>query len=171
LRTLAYQEELQAAHAGDPAALADLLALSRQDIRRHAEYHCAINDIEDAVQEALILLSRKLTDLRSLECFTSWVFRIVKRECNRLKRGTRMLTGEPITEDIAPCTTPDTHEWRLDVASALESLPYHYREILLLRDLEGLSIAELAARLDLTVMAAKARLHRARSLARQYLRA
>jgi DNA-directed RNA polymerase specialized sigma24 family protein len=41
----------------------------------------------------------------------------------------------------------------------------------LLRDLEGLSIAELSERLGLTTMAAKARLHRARSLAREYLRA
>jgi len=171
LRTLAYHEELQAAHAGDPVALADLLMLSRQDIRRYAEYHCAINDVEDAVQEALILVSRKLSDLRSLECFFSWVFRIVKRECNRLKRGAKRFTGDPVTDDIAACTTPDIHEWRQDVASALESLPYHYREIVLLRDLEGLSIAELAERLGLTAMATKARLHRARSLAREYLRA
>jgi RNA polymerase sigma factor (sigma-70 family) len=171
VRTLTYQVELEAAHAGDPAALEDLLALSRQDIRRYAEYHCGVNDIEDAVQEALMLVSRKLTDLRTLECFTSWVFRIVKRECNRLKRGGRMLRGEPITDDIAPCTTPDANEWRQDVASALESLPYHYREIVLLRDLEGLSIAELSERLGLTTMAAKARLHRARALAREYLRA
>lgn len=170
MRTLAYKE-LQAAHAGDPSALADLLKQSRQDIRRHAEYHCAVNDVEDAVQETLILVSRKLNDLRSLECFFSWVFRIVKRECNRLKRGARRLAGEPLTEDIAPCTTPDAHEWRLDVASTLQSLPYHYREILLLRDLEGLAVAELAERLGLTVMATKARLHRARSLAREYLRA
>lgn len=170
MRTLPYQHELQAAHAGDPAALDGLLARSRQDIRRYAEYHCAINDVEDAVQEALLLVSRKLTDLRTLECFASWVFRIVKRECNRLKRGARMLLGEAITDDILPCTTPDTSEWRQDVAAALESLPQHYREIILLRDLEGLSIAELAERLGLTTMAAKARLHRARALAREYLR-
>lgn len=167
--TLSYQHELQAAHAGDPAALNALLTLSRQDLRRYAEYHCVVNDVEDAVQESLILVSRRLVDLRSLECFASWVFRIVKRECNRLKRGRRMLTGEAITDEILPCVTPDAAEWRQDIASALESLPHHYREIVLLRDLEGLSIAELAERLGLTVMAAKARLHRARALAREYL--
>ena len=131
--------------------------------------NCSVNDVEDAVQESLILVSRKLGSLRSLECFASWVFRIVKRECNRLKRGRRMLTGEAITDEILPSVTPEAAEWRQDVASALESLPPHYREIVLLRDLEGLSIAELGERLGLTPMATKARLHRARALAREYL--
>jgi DNA-directed RNA polymerase specialized sigma24 family protein len=48
-------------------------------------------------------------------------------------------------------------------------MPAHYREIVLLRDYEGLSIAEISARLGLHMEAAKARLHRARSLARQLL--
>ena len=48
-----------------------------------------------------------------------------------------------------------------DLAAAMESLPAHYREIVLLRDLEGLGIQELSERLGLTREAAKARLHRA----------
>jgi RNA polymerase sigma factor (sigma-70 family) len=171
LSVLAYHQELEAAHAGDTGALEVLLARSRQDVRRYAEYHCMVNDVEDAVQEALLLVSRKLTDLRALECFASWVFRIVKRECNRLKRGGRMLTGEPLTDDILPGPDADAAEWRQDLAAALEALPTHYREILLLRDVEGRSLAELAERLGVTTMAAKARLHRARCLAREYLRA
>lgn len=171
MRTLPYHDELHAAHAGDAAALNELLARSRQDLRRYAEFHCIVNDIEDAVQESLILVSRRLGSLRTLECFASWALRIVKRECNRLKRSRRMLTGEAITDEILPCVTAEANEWRHDVASALKSLPYHYREIVLLRDLEGLSIAELSERLGLTTMATKARLHRARSLAREYLRA
>src|SRR5688572_17838424 len=169
MKQLMANGDLQAAHMGDSLALERVLCRSRQDLRRYAEFHCVINDVEDAVQESLITVSRKLCDLRSLECFTSWVFRIVKRECNRLKRGRRWLTGDAITDEILPSVTPEAAEWRQDVASALESLPPHYREIVLLRDLEGLSIAELGERLGLTPMATKARLHRARALARQYL--
>ena len=51
----------------------------------------------------------------------------------------------------------------------MESLPAHYREVLLLRDLEGLTVNEICAQLGLTREAAKARLHRARALAREYL--
>jgi RNA polymerase sigma factor (sigma-70 family) len=65
--------------------------------------------------------------------------------------------------------TAEPAEWRHDVAAALESLPAHYREVVLLRDLEGLTIAEIADHLTLTSEAVKSRLHRARALAREYL--
>ena len=168
---LALNDDLLAARSGDPRALERVLSRSRQDLRRYAEYHCPINDVEDAVQESLFTVSRKLMDLRQLECFASWLFRIVKRECNRYKRLKRTLMQVPITEDIEGPHYPESKGLARDVAHALESLPAHYREIILLRDLDGLSIEELCQRLGLTVQAAKARLHRARSLAREYLTA
>lgn len=161
--------DLEAARMGDRPALERVLRQSRQNLRRYAEFHCVINDVEDAVQESLLLVSRKIGDLRELECFTSWLFRIVKRECNRLKRGRRLLTGQEISECIMPVVYPEPVEWRRDVAAALESLPEHYREAILLRDLEGLTIDEMAARLGMTREAVKSRLHRARVLAREYL--
>jgi DNA-directed RNA polymerase specialized sigma24 family protein len=42
------------------------------------------------VQETLILTARYLNALRVLEAFNGWLFRIVKRECDRLKRAVRM---------------------------------------------------------------------------------
>ena len=169
MHDVAWTSELEAARAGDRAALERVLQRSRQDLRRYAEYHCPINDVEDAVQESLFTASRRLVDLRELECFTSWLFRIVKRECNRLKRSWRALLQEPITDDIAAPCLVERRTLARDLAGALESLPDHYREIVLLRDLEGLTIAELAERLALTRQATKARLHRARALAREYL--
>jgi RNA polymerase sigma factor (sigma-70 family) len=169
MHTPAFSQDLAAAQGGDRRALERVLTRSRQDLRRYAEHHCVINDAEDAVQEALFTASRRMADLRSLECFTSWLFRIVKRECNRMKRGLRTLMHEPITEDIAAICMIESRGLQRDLAAALESLPAHYREILLLRDLEGLTIEELSERLQLTRMAAKARLHRARALAREYL--
>ena len=165
----AWGADLQAARAGDCAALERVLARSRQDLRRYAEHHCVVNDVEDAVQESLFTASRRLADLRQLESFTSWLFRIVKRECNRMKRGWRRLHHEPVTEDIAaPCALLGADLSR-DVVAALGSLPAHYRDVVLLRDIEGLTIGELAAHLGLSREAAKARLHRARALAREYL--
>lgn len=161
--------DLEAARRGDRQALERVLVHSRQNLRRYAEYHCVINDVEDAVQESLITVSRKLGDLRTLECFASWAFRIVKRECNRLKRGLRLLTGDAITDDILPTVSHEPVEWRHDVAAALESLPVHYRQIVLLRDVEGLTVAEIATQLALSREAVKSRLHRARVLAREYL--
>ncbi len=169
--TLANHEDIELARHGDVAALHRVLGQSRQNLRRYAEYHCVINDAEDAVQESLIQASRRIGDLRVVESFTSWMFRIVKRECNRLKRGLRMITGDAITEDIEPIERFEPVELRLDVAAALHSLPAHYRQIILLRDLEGHSLEEIATQLGVNLEAAKSRLHRARVLARHYLTA
>ena len=57
----------------------------------------------------------------------------------------------------------------MEQAAALESLPAHYREVMLLRDLEEMTIAEISARTGLTGANVKGRLHRARALAREYL--
>lgn len=168
--TDAYAPSLAAARAGDARALECVLARSRQDLRRYAEYHCAVNDVEDAVQESLILISRKLATLRELAAFNAWLFRIVKRECNRLKRATRLLLMEPADlEEIDGPHYPAPNGLIRDVARTMAALPAHYREILLLRDLEGHSIAEISDMLSLHPEAAKARIHRARGLARQYL--
>lgn len=162
-------ERIAAAQGGDLDALNDVLASSRQHLRRYAEYHCVVNDVEDAVQETLIMASRRLGDLRSIEAFTSWLFRIVKHECNRMRRGWRMLTNQEIGEDIQPVVTPEPGEWRLDLSRMLVALPSQYRTILLLRDVEGLSLEELSVRLELSLPATKSRLHRARMLARERL--
>ena len=167
--SLTWTQDLEAARAGDRPALERVLGRSRQDLRRYAEHHCVVNDVEDAVQESLFTASRRLADLRQLECFASWLFRIVKRECNRMKRGLRGFMHEPITEDIAEACRSESRGLARDIAAALESLPAHYRQIILLRDLEGLTIQELAEMLGLTREATKARLHRARALAREYL--
>lgn len=165
-----FQHTLQAARGGDRRALEQVLVRSRQDLRRYAEYHCSVNDVEDAVQESLLLVSRKLGSLRALEAYTSWLFRIVKRECNRLKRAGRHLLMQPADlEEIEGPHYPAPTGLVRDVAAALSALPAHYREVILLRDLEGWTIAEIAAELALHPEAAKARIHRARSLARQYL--
>jgi RNA polymerase sigma factor (sigma-70 family) len=165
-----FQTALQRARQGDRRALEQVLARSRQDLRRYAEYHCAVNDVEDAVQESLLLVSRKLATLRELGAYASWLFRIVKRECNRMKRAARILLLQPSDlEELDGPHYPAPTGLLRDVAAALAMLPAHYREAILMRDLEGRSIAEIASALSLHPEAAKARIHRARALARQYL--
>ena len=44
--------DLEAARTGDRNALERVLTHSRQNLRRYAEFHCIVNDIEDAVQES-----------------------------------------------------------------------------------------------------------------------
>jgi RNA polymerase sigma factor (sigma-70 family) len=161
---------LQAAHGGDARAMEQLLRLCRPDVRRYAQRHCLISDVDDAVQEALLLLARRLHALRALAAFSGWLLRVVQRECRRL--GRVAFAYDPYDEEKLEqwlLRHEDDQSLRLELSQALQSLPPHYREVLLLRDFEELAIAEIAARLGLTVAATKSRLHRARELAREYL--
>ncbi|WP_217443330.1 RNA polymerase sigma factor [Myxococcus sp. CA051A] len=160
---------LLAAHAGDRDAMLRLLQALQPNLRRYAQQRCFISDIDDAVQESLLLLARHLGSVRKLASLSGWLFRIVQRECRRL--GRVALKQDPYEEARADqwmvSHTPDSA--RLDVASALESLPPHYLEVFLLRDFEELSIREISERLGEDVPAVKSRLHRARAMVREYL--
>ena len=162
-------ELILAAQTGDNVAIGLLLASCQADIRRYARRHCVASDIDDAVQETLLVVARKVSGLRAAAAFTGWVFTVIRRECQRLSRAT---LGHPTeTLDAAERRIADLPDeaLRLDVAAALESLPPHYLEVILLRDFEELTIAEIAERLTEPVGAIKSRLHRARALVREYL--
>jgi len=160
---------LAAAHGGDPAALEQLLRVARPDIRRYAQQHCTISDVDDAVQEALLIVARRLPSLRVLAAFSGWAFRLVQRECRRL--GRKAFDYDPYDEARLEnwLQSNDELSLRHDLAAAIESIPPHYRVVLLLRDFEELTIDEIAERTGLTRANVKSRLHRARALAREYL--
>ncbi len=160
---------LQSAHAGDLGALDDLLRLCRPDVRRYAQRHCLISDVDDAVQETLLILARHLRSVRTLAAFSGWLFQVVKRECRRL--GRQAFNYDPYDEAAVEqwVVSRSTDDLRMDLASALQSLPPQYLQMILLRDFEELSISEIASQLGLTTAAVKSRLHRARTLTREYL--
>ena len=72
-------------------------------------------------------------------------------------------------EDDARISYRPEIELRLDLAAAIQSLPERYRVVVVLRDIQELTIAEIAARLDASRETTKARLRRARALMREYL--
>jgi RNA polymerase sigma factor (sigma-70 family) len=160
---------LEAAHLGDPAALENLLRVCQPDIRRYAQRHCMISDVDDAVQEALMVLARRLESVRTLAAFSGWLFTVVQRECRRL--GRMALRYDPYDEEkLENWLAVHTNETlRLELVGALEALPAHYRDIILMRDFNEMTIAEMAQALAMTPAAVKSRLHRARQLTREYL--
>ncbi len=164
-----YLPLLELAHNGDEASLAQLLRQCQTDIRRYAQKHCMISDIDDAVQEVLLIIARRLESLRVLAAFSSWMFKTVQRECRRLGRKT--LGYDPFDEErlehwLARHSDEDLH---LELTRALTALPEHYREVILLRDFHQWTLGEMAAQLDLTMAAVKSRLHRAREAIRAIL--
>lgn len=160
---------LEAAQLGDRGAIERLLQACQPDIRRYAYRHCLMSDVDDAVQETLLIVMRRIRSLRVAAAFSSWLFQIVRRECRRLER--RLFRLDPYDEEKmeAWLATHSDETVRLNLVAALESLPEHYREIILLRDFHEMTIREIATYMQLTVAAAKSRLHRARELMREYL--
>lgn len=160
---------VEAARRGEPAALDRLLRACQPDIRRYAYRHCRLSDIDDAVQETLLIVVRRLQALRTVAAFSGWLFTIVRRECRRLERRVFGLDADEELQMEGWLSTHSDEALRIDLIAALESLPAQYREIVLLRDFEELTLREMAARLALTIAATKSRLRRARELVRDYL--
>jgi RNA polymerase sigma factor (sigma-70 family) len=159
------------AAAGDAAAIEGLLRAAQPDIRRYARRTCrSASDAEEAVQETLIVLYRKVGSLRQIGAISGWLFQIVNRYCLRLALRVAgvpsAIEAEAAEKHFAQVPRP---ELRLDIARAIQSLPDHYRAVVVLRDLEELTIDEIAARLGATRETVKARLHRARAMLREYL--
>ncbi|MFY7778011.1 MAG: RNA polymerase sigma factor [Elstera sp.] len=160
---------IEAAQAGDTGALALLLDLTQPDIRRYAQRYCArAGDIDDAMQDTLIALYRHIGHLQKVAAFSGWLMRIVQRACYR---ALSPLFGFETLEDsaeklLAARPLPDL---RIDLARSLAALPEVDRRILLLRDGEQQTLADIARRVNLSVPAVKSRLHRARAVIRQNL--
>lgn len=165
------QEVFLAAQTGDPSALDHLLRTLQPDVRRYARRQCHRSTaLEDVVQEALLITYRRIGTVRDPLALAGWVFRVVTRLCMLpalgLMRGMEAINGRHEAEHLVH---KPQDELRLDLVRALESLPQPHREVILLRDMEQLTIGELAERLQITREAVKSRLHRARVLLREYL--
>jgi RNA polymerase sigma-70 factor, ECF subfamily len=140
-------------------------------------------DAEEVSQEAILKGFRGLRTFRGEARFSSWLLSIVANEARMRLRQRREVSLEllksPDNED--EYTPIELAEWReiavealaqkelaAHLEEALEALPEIYREVLILRDIDGLTIAETSAALEISVPAVKTRLLRARLMARDY---
>jgi RNA polymerase sigma factor (sigma-70 family) len=162
---------VSAAQQGDTRAIATLLSGSHAHVRRFARTLCATpEDAEDAAQEALIVMYRKIGTLRATAALASWMFQIVRNECIR---RTRVALRKPIFADTAGPSAEDVALARLEIERIVDSiaeLPPEQRAVIVLRDIHGLSGAATAQTLGLSRAAMKSRLHRGRETLRSGLR-
>jgi RNA polymerase sigma-70 factor (ECF subfamily) len=135
------------------------------------------NDAEDATQEAFLAAWRGWGGFRHQSSPTTWLYRIAVNSALqrvRRRRPTDYLTD---IDDEAP-----VQDWSASVAELAEQgelrdlllgglaqLEPEQRAVLVIRDIDGLSTAEAAEVLDISVPALKSRLHRARAALRQHL--
>src|SRR5262249_6911554 len=131
-------------------------------------------DAEEVVQDAFGSAIRKIDTFRGESAFGSWLYRIVANSALHKAPRRHGQRRELTLDEVFPAFDGDGRhaaavvdwsatvddpsrriELRLAVSSAIEELPAHYRAALILRDVEGLSCAEIADALSLSVAAVK----------------
>lgn len=174
-------ELLRAAQAGDDDALTALLGRYQDVVFRFGLRLCGDRaDAEDVLQESLLAMARGVRDFRGGSSLSTWLYTIARSYCikKRRRRQDAPATVEPLEHAAAvaaPGDDPEAAASRSELSRAIEaaiaSLEPNHREVLVLRDVEGLSAAEVAEVLELSVDAVKSRLHRARAAMRAALTA
>lgn len=161
------------AREGDRGALEELLERSQLDLRRMAHHLCRAQDAEDAMQDALLIVSVRINRFRGVGKFTSWMFSIIRNECARYLRHAAKWVGSDLDLQVADDADPSDslRDRRLAkrIGVAIAELPEGARRVFVMRELEGRSTREVAAVLDLSESNVKVRLHRARAALREAL--
>jgi len=124
------------------------------------------DEAEDAAQETFIHALRDAPGLRSPERFRGWLFGIARHRVMMILRERRKAMLEKFDDDVwddeTPLTMAERSEIQLHVRNAVAALSPAYREVVLLRDFQHLSYAEIAIATESTEIAVKSRLHKAR---------
>jgi RNA polymerase sigma-70 factor (ECF subfamily) len=137
---------------------------------------------EDLAQEAFLRVFKKIQDYNSTAKFSTWLYTIAsnlakdefKRRSRHPARSLDWKSGGDTTRDMPQAKAADTtssvpgarlekDEVRLNVNKALDLLDAHDREILVLKDVQGLSYDEIAEILGLPMGTVKSRISRART--------
>ena len=138
---------------------------------------------EDIVQETFLRAFRKRDEYRAIANFSTWLFTIAgnlaKSELRRRKRW-RMISAERDEETDTGMELPDESARpdkvapssiaAVQIQNAITSLPTNYRQVILLRDVEGMSYQEISEIVDCPVGTVKSRVNRARLKLQQKLK-
>jgi RNA polymerase sigma-70 factor (ECF subfamily) len=142
-------------------------------------------EAEDVAQEAILRAYRKLASFRGQAKFSTWLIAITLNEARtRLRVEKRAaldsLEGRMESEgDYTPAILTDWRELPLNVLErkeicalireAIAELPDAFREVVVLRDMEELTVRETAESLGISISLVKVRLHRGRLLLQKHL--
>ena len=177
---------------GDAAALEQLMECYAARVYRLVHGITRnLADAEEVVQDVFLSLFRKIDAFERRSALGTWIYRIATNAALNKRRGKRSEVEVSLEEHLPKfredghregdraflladwSQTPEeellSREGRATLSRAIDGLPEHYRAVLVLRDVEGLSNEEAAEILDESVASVKSRLHRARMALREQL--
>lgn len=123
-----------------------------------------VDRADDAVQQALVAIWRELPSLRDVDRFEAWTYRLVVRFCLLEARRAKRTGVREIAIDDAMAASADAYaasDLRDQLDRALGELSADHRAVVVLHHYAGLSLAEIAAILDIPYGTVGSRLHHA----------
>ena len=169
--------------AGEKELFAVLMRRHNQTLFRavHSYLHRR-QDVEDVMQEAYLKAYGNLVQFEGRSSFSTWLVRIGINEALQLLRRRNTMRGhsDPVLRAEQLLNFPDhdrsgpeqrtmTAELRQILEVAIAHLPAKYRSVYMLREVEGMNVADTASSLGLTDANVKVRLHRAKTLLKDSL--
>lgn len=162
---------LTAARQGDRPALETLLERYQARIYGYGLRMCGDpEDAKDVLQETMLAMARRVGGLQAAGALPTWLYTVARSFCIKRRRGAHA-PPRPLDEaDQAhladPARGPEERvagrQLEAALAAAIADLNPAQRDVLVLRDVEGLSAPQVAEVLGIRVEAVKSRLHRAR---------
>jgi RNA polymerase sigma-70 factor, ECF subfamily len=144
--------------AGDRDVLDGILAALQFPLYRYISRLLTNREkAEDALQEVLFLICRKIVWLRAPELLRPWAFRIASRECFRQLRSEKRRGEEILDLDTLPSESIP-QEWEPRLLDWVDDLPPASRAVIVLHYLEEMSLHEVAAVLEILPGTVKSRL-------------
>lgn len=128
------------------------------------------HEVEDVAQEVFLKVYTRIHAFDERSKFYTWLYRVAANAAkDHVKKRSRRPAVALEEDEVLPAAgqSPAQHaaavETRRLVREAIAALPVRYREVLTLRELEGLSYGEIAAVLQISIGTVESRLHRARA--------
>lgn len=170
------QHLITAAQSGDTAAFGRLVELHQQRVFRTARAILGNDaDAQDAAQEAFLRAFRHLASFDPKRDLAAWLYKLTVNVCRdmvrrRPSKGAAEIDTEALAaRDPGPFETAALQEQRDLTRRAIARLPYKERAAITLRDLEGLTTAEVAAALGTTQATVRSQVSAARAKLRRYI--
>ena len=164
---------LEAARRHDPAA-AEFLVRKYQDRLYHFMVYYTGNreDAEECVQESFLRFFAGISAFRGESAIFTWLVRVAMNTAITRKRKKTPRTGEYVEclyEEL-PEAQAVRDETAAQVRLAVRELPEEFREVIVLRDMQGVEYQEIAEILDIPVGTVKSRIYRARGILAEKLK-
>lgn len=151
---------------GDLTAYETLVHRHRQAVYRVAARIAGPDEADDVTQDTLLRALHTLAGFRGEASFRFWLLRIAHNAAltavARRRREVPSETHDRLDPARTPATRLEDRERAQRLAAKIAQLPPSHRAVLVLRELEGLSMEEIATVTDVPLGTVKARLHRGR---------